>query len=320
MHLLPYVVAYGSVLVFAVAVVARILTFARMPMHLRWELYPVAHEGKRSSYGGSYLEEFEWWTKPRETSLLGEMKVMAAEILFLVALWENNRRLWRSSFPFHFGLYLVIASTLLMVGAGILTALWPSPSLMHRVLSAGAAILGVAGLCLGILGALGLLWKRLTRSELKDYTARADTFNLCFFVVAFGCALLNFIASDRNFSQVSTFVDNLVMFRLGNLPESESGTGLFAVSVVLLSLLLAYIPMTHMSHFIGKYFAYHAVRWNDKPNLPGGKDERTIVDLLNKPVGWAAPHIQEDGEGKTWAEVATNNPHAVEKKSDGSTK
>ena len=28
---------------------------------------------------------------------------------------------------------------------------------------------------------------------------------------------------------------------------------------------LAYIPLTHMSHFVGKYFTYHAVRWDDAP-------------------------------------------------------
>ena len=41
-------------------------------MHVRWELYPVPHEAQKAHYGGSYLEESEWWKKPREVSLLGE--------------------------------------------------------------------------------------------------------------------------------------------------------------------------------------------------------------------------------------------------------
>ena len=44
-----------------------------MPMHVRWELYPVAHEKGRASYGGSYFEEVDWWTKPREVDKLGEV-------------------------------------------------------------------------------------------------------------------------------------------------------------------------------------------------------------------------------------------------------
>jgi hypothetical protein len=59
-----------------------------------------------------------------------------------------------------------------------------------------------------------------------------------------------------------------------------------------------------MSHFVGKYFAYHSVRWNDEPNLKGGKQEGPIVANLMQKVTWAAPHIQSDGE-KNWVEVAT---------------
>ena len=46
---------------------------------------------------------------------------------------------------------------------------------------------------------------------------------------------------------------------------------LLGTSLLLASALVAYIPMTHMAHFIAKYFTYHAVRWDDRPNLPGGK-------------------------------------------------
>jgi len=44
------------------------LRYATMPAHLRWELYPVAHEMGRASYGGSYFEEVDWWTRPRQVS------------------------------------------------------------------------------------------------------------------------------------------------------------------------------------------------------------------------------------------------------------
>jgi hypothetical protein len=62
-----------------------------------------------------------------------------------------------------------------------------------------------------------------------------------------------------------------------------------------------------MSHFIGKYFAYHAIRWNDAPNLRGSPEEKTIQALLSQKVSWAAPHIQGGGT-KTWVDVATEEP------------
>jgi len=68
------VLSYVSVAVFVAAVVCRAAKISRLPIHLRWELYPVAHEKGRASYGGSYLEESDWWTKPRESSLVGELK------------------------------------------------------------------------------------------------------------------------------------------------------------------------------------------------------------------------------------------------------
>jgi len=305
MSILPYIVTYLSLAIFVAAVIARILKWSRMPMHLRWELYPVAHEGGgRAAYGGSYLEESKWWTKPRKVSLLGELKVMVPEITLLVALREYNRKLWTRSFPFHFGLYLVGASTAWMILAGILAALVPSlaPGLA-LVTRTAIPVVGGIGLVLGLIGAVGLFLRRRSR-ELRDYTAPADLFNLVFFVVAFGCALLTFALVDRDFSIVSGFVANLVTFRMAALPGEGLTLALPVLSVILLAALAAYIPLTHMSHFIGKYFAYHAIRWQDDPNLPGGKEERVINELLDQPITWAAPHIQGDGK-KTWLDAAT---------------
>ena len=67
-----------------------------------------------------------------------------------------------------------------------------------------------------------------------------------------------------------------------------------------------------MSHFVGKYFAYHAIRWKDDPNLPGGKEEKVIEDLLHRPISWSAEHIKGDGK-KTWLEAATEEPEVEDK-------
>ncbi len=311
---LPYIAVYLAAGAFVVAVVARVLMWSRMPLHLRWELYPVAHEGSRAHYGGSYLEEVDWWKKPREVSLLGELKVMLPEILFLVALKEHNRKLWLRSFPFHFGIYLCIVSLLAMFGAGVLTALLPAAieGSLGAAIQQVARITAIAGLGLGILGALGLLQRRLSASELREFTAGADLFNLAFFVVAFGTGLLSVILFDPEFSGSMAFFANLVR---GNI-EPTAATGLGAVlptlSVVLLSALVIYIPLTHMSHFVGKFFAYHQIRWADKPNLSGGPEEKAINQNLQRKVSWAAPHIEGKGS-KTWADLATELPSAEQK-------
>lgn len=101
-----YGIAYLAVIIFVSAVLFRIVSYISKPMHVRWELYPVAHEGERASYGGGYLEEVDWWEKEREKSLIGELIYMIKEILFLKAVWENNRTLWYQTYAFHIGIYL----------------------------------------------------------------------------------------------------------------------------------------------------------------------------------------------------------------------
>lgn len=309
MAVLPYLLVYLGVAVFVVAVAARFVMWSKMPMHVRWELYPVAHEGGgRAAYGGSYLEVPQWWTAKREVSLWGELKAMVPEMVFLVALKEHNRRLWTRSFPFHFGLYLVAACTALLVLAGLLGAVAPEllSGAVGRVLGVVIPVTGVAGLVLGLLGALGLLHRRLSTPELRLFSAPADFFNLILFVGVLGVALVTFLWVDRDFALVSAFVANLVTLELVALPAQGAAAVLPALSAVLLAALTAYIPLTHMSHFVGKYFAYHAIRWNDTPNLQGGEQEGTIQGLLGRPVSWAAPHIKGDGR-KSWADVATED-------------
>ena len=309
MAALPYLVVYVGLVVFALAVVARVVMWARMPLHLRWELYPIPHEGGgRARYGGSYFETSDWWNKPRQVSLWGEIAAMVPEIVFLVALREHNRKLWTWSFPFHFGLYLMAACTVLMMIGGVAGALAPAleAGVLGQLFRVVVPVCGGFGLVLGLFGALGLLQRRLGTPELRLFAAPADYLNLVLFVVVLGCALLSFVLVDRTFASASTFVRNLVTFKLEALPGSGLQVLLPALAAVLLAVLTAYIPLTHMSHFVGKYFAYHAIRWSDKPNLAGGSEEKTIQELLSRPLTWAAPHIRGDGK-KSWAEVATED-------------
>ena len=90
---LLHLIVYAAIAVFALVVIIRFFRMQSMPLHLRWELYPVGHEiGDKARYGGSNLEEVDWWTKPIEKSKVNELRAMVPEILFLIALFENNRK------------------------------------------------------------------------------------------------------------------------------------------------------------------------------------------------------------------------------------
>jgi len=300
-------IAYACAAVFVASIAFRALKIARLPLHLRWELYPVAHEKGRAGYGGSYLEESDWWTKPRATSLLGELKVMIPEILLLAGVWEHNRRHWFRTFPFHFGLYVLAGLIGLLLLGGITEAaglsVAPEASLVGMALYHLTYLVGYLGLGLALLGTLALLARRTFDPDYREYTKPADFFNLAFFAVAFVAALLTHALVDPDFQHLRTFFTQLVTFDFASAGTVPWLTGL---EVALGSVLLAYVPLTHMSHFFTKWFMYHDVRWSDEPNLAGGKIERQVAAALNYPVSWSAPHIRGDGK-KTWAEVATSD-------------
>lgn len=304
MSLIP-IVTYASAAVFVIAVVSRFVKYATLPIHLRWELYPVAHEKGRSHYGGSYFEELDWWTKPRESSLIGEVRVMAKEILLLDGVREHNAKHWLRSFPFHFGLYL-LAGLIVLLLAGALASLaglavTADGGLVGRALYHVTYVVGWAGLGLALIGALALFVRRTFNAEYREYTKPSDYFNLLFFVATIGLATGVHAFGDPQFADLRGYFTGLVSLNL-----TFRGSSLLATEIVLASALVAYIPLTHMSHFFTKWFMYHSIRWSDEPSVRGGKIEKKVGEALHYPVSWAAPHIRGDGK-KTWADVATSD-------------
>jgi nitrate reductase gamma subunit len=307
---LPYLIGYLAVAWFAIAIIARFAMWSRLPMHVRWELYPVPHEPtERARYGGSFMEEVDWWKKPRQTSSLGALKATVPEILLLSSVRAHNRRLWARTFPFHLGMYMVAGAvgTAMLAGATIAIAPRLLSGSLGDLARALVLILGVGGLTLGVLGAVTLLVRRLTVPALRLHTVPGDIFNLVFFAITFGCGLLTFLLVDRNADKAMTFAANLASFNLVPLPGTGLEWILPVATVVLSSSLLAYVPVTHMSHCVGKHFAYHAIRWNGDPNLAGGPQEGEISKLLAYRVSWPAEHIRGGGR-KTWADLAMENP------------
>jgi len=305
MSQLAYLVTYLAIAVFLAAVTKRIVGYLRNPLHLRWELYPVAHEGKRAAHGGGYLEDVDWWKKPREVSRIGELKVMIPEILFLKAVWEYKRPLWYVTYPFHLGLYFC-AAFIGLLGAGAVLELL-GLSAQAPLLSAVAAltnVAGPAGFVLAFAGAAGLLYKRVADPELRDYSSFEHYFNLMLFLATLGVAILCWLFADPTFAATRSFVAGLISFRM-----TPVASPLLLMEVLLAALTVAYIPLTHMSHFFMKYFLYHDIRWGDAPNVNAPRTAAQIGTVLNYPVTWSAPHIQGDGK-KTWAEVATFIPAA----------
>ncbi|MBI5325516.1 MAG: respiratory nitrate reductase subunit gamma [Ignavibacteriae bacterium] len=322
MYLL-FIFTYLSVLIFLAVVIYKFVKIASSPVHLRWELYPVPHEKGRASYGGSILEEVDWWTKKREKDHLGELKVMVPEILLLKGVWEHNKELWLGSFPFHFALYLFIGNIALLIVGTLFQITGISPfvfgassnwatfwSIFRIVID---AIIWIASI-LGILGAIRLLFTRIVNRKLVLYSTASHYFNIILIGTIYLTALLWRIADSGMVTNLMGYYLGLITFSKEiaiNLPVQIPKIGYAHVIISLIFII--YLPFTHMTHFFAKYFTYHSVRWEDTPNAPGSKIAERVGEQLNQKVTWAAPHIGADGN-RNWIAIASAAPSKEVKK------
>ncbi|MDR0434929.1 MAG: respiratory nitrate reductase subunit gamma [Gracilibacteraceae bacterium] len=271
--------AYVAAGLFLALSALRAYRLNRLPLHGRMELYPAPAE-KGRKHGGSYLEEPEWWTKPRQVSHMAELAEMGGEIVFIKRLFHGSRSFWLASWPFHFGMYCLFVWTLLLIltaltGAGNVEAL--------RVLT---ALCGFLGFLLGGAGSLILLARRLADKRLRIYTTPQEYLNLILLFAAFltGACLW---FGDGLFSDSA----RLAMRNILTLSYTPPGV-LAAVHLLLVYGLLIYIPIGKMSHYVGKFFAYHRFLWDNAANLKNsGMAAQVDRALKNKPqTVWSAPH------------------------------
>lgn len=307
MDVILMLLTYVSGLVFVVAFASKILKYATMPMHVRWELYPIPHEGK--DYGGSFFEEVDHWKKVRHKDHFSQYRFMVPEILFIRALHEDNRPLWYWSFPFHLGLYLCIGGlALLTIGAALeIIGLSPAASALGSLVQALTQVLAVVGFVVGFIGALGLAYKRLSDTALNEQSAGIDYFNLFWLAAIFGTGFLVWLMDPR-FDVSRTYLVGLLTFK----PAAANMTGLHVINLLLFLGFWVYFPFTHMTHMVSKYFMWDKVKWDDDPNVGDPGVDAKIQTYLGYPVSWSAEHIGSGGT-KSWAEVATSNPWAPPK-------
>jgi len=304
--------SYAALLAFITVVVIKIRKYAMAPMHLRWELYPVAHEVGHKS-GGSYLEEPDWRTKPHRKSHIGELVFMAKEFLFFRGYYRRNRRIWYFVYPFHIAGYLfVVWIVVLLIGALATLAGLPisaeSASLWGQVIYYLTLVVGTTSFTIGTILSISLLIKRSVDKDLKTYTTPIDYFNLSFVLAIFASGLVAWLLSDPTFHIAREYMKSLIIFN--SIPTMSP---VIIAHIMIVCLFLIYMPFTRMTHALAKYFTFHRVRWEDEPNLREGKIEKKLEELLNQPVSWSASHIPS---GKRWTEVAASEITSEEKQGE----
>jgi nitrate reductase gamma subunit len=289
-----HIFAFGAIGVSSLMIAYRTRAMVKLPLHLRWELAPIPHEKGKARYGGSYLEEYEWWTKPRHRSRVSPMMYMAKEILLLRGVWQHNRGLWPLALSLHVGMYLLFGMLLLLPLTAVLSLAESLAHIQHAFLQV-ASLLALAGYLLGGVGAIGLILKRVLDPNLRPFNTISRYANLLFLAAVFVSGGYAWVVSGTSIPAMSLFVKGLI-----TLDPGVAVTFPLAVHIVISLLFVLYLPLTDMIHFVAKFFMFHRIRWDDEPQ--GRRTEREVSVLLAQPVAWSAPHVGADGE-RDWTDI-----------------
>jgi nitrate reductase gamma subunit len=286
--------SFAAAAVSALVIAYRTWALSKLPLHLRWELAPVPHEKGKARYGGSYLEEYEWWSKPWRTSLASQLMYMGKEILWLRGVWQHNRGLWPLAFSLHVGIYLTGGMLLLLLVYALLSLVPSPPHILHAFLRV-ASLFAPAGYLLGGVGATGLVLKRAFDHNLRPFNTVSRYANLLFLAAVFASGAYAWLGLGDSTPALGRFVIGLITFDSGvNVPSP------LAAHIVISLLFILYLPLTDMVHFVAKFFMFHQVRWDDEPQGTGMEKELSL--LLAQPVTWSASHVGADGQ-KDWTDV-----------------
>ena len=299
----PYL--YVCLLTFLIVTAKKIIGFATMPRHLRWDLYPLPPRGA----AGSKYQLVDFHKVKQPVCWMDEFKFMFMEMIFIRKAYQNNPKVWAGSFPMHMGIYLS-AKWLVLLCIGILVEKgWQLPvaagtgngwlSLLYYATVIIGSLAFVSGLC----GAVFLLYLRLTDEGLRDMADFPAYINLGVLISLFGSALWAWLAVDQDFALIRGHLGAVFTFS-ATKPLSAPLTA----EIFCMGLFLAYLPFSRMTHYAAKYFFYHNIMWDDEPMKAGSGLEKDVMTSLGGNLSWSAPHIKQ---GRSWLEqVAPEAPEA----------
>jgi nitrate reductase gamma subunit len=271
---------YGSILFFVIATALRVRRCVNAPIHLNWDLHQ----------GSSIYELTEWWAKTR-TPFGQKLWSILLDVLFLREFYHRNRKFWYPLYVFHMGLYLLIA--------------WHAWLFIRAVIGGAETassigwVWGTGATAMTFVGGAVILWMRVKDKELKVYYPPIHYVKWVFLLLTL---LGGVYAVDLHFK---SSVPALLKYVRDQVTFSDFEHKLHpalapALHVLFASVWLIYLPFSHVFQLFFRY--YHALRWDEVPNVRGSEIERRIKEHLDRPVTWSAPHIPS---GKRWREVAS---------------
>lgn len=290
MNTLLNLLVFFSPIIMIIGIGIKFFKISKMPVNVRWEIYPLpAIKREKCKCVGSYIEEVDWVKKKSEKNFLGEIIEPFKEMFFLHRLKKfNTYGLWPWSMALHWGIWFLFLWFFL-----VFIALF-----MENFNISNFVFVAYLSYLLGILGSLGLIFKRNSNKDLRLYTSGIDYFNLFFLLSIFGTGLLMTIGGNFINENLS-YIEGIITFNL----EISEFSKITIIHFLLFAIFLIYIPFSKFFHGPVKFFTFHKILWNDSYQQKGSSEETKISQQLNYKVRWAGPHILPE---KSWLENAKN--------------
>ncbi|MEG6586645.1 hypothetical protein [Dendrosporobacter sp. 1207_IL3150] len=290
---------YLSLFIFIVFSAIKLRSYITMPRHLRWDLYPVPHQGA----DGSKYQKVDFHKAPAKFSLFYECKEMMGEMILIKKAFVHNLKLWLGSFPLHIGLYisglwlafLVVGALLELYGLKVTAQ---TDNLLPSLVYYATLFTGPIGFSLGFLGSFILLGLRYSDNHLRSMSDFVTYVNLYLMISLFGSATLAWWFVDPTFELIRHHAISLITLNPSIVPHP-----LLAVQLFTFCLFIIYLPFSRMFHVSAKYFFYHKIMWDDEAMKANSKLENSVSNYLNYPVDWSASHV---AKGKSWLEQVKN--------------
>jgi len=277
----------------------KLIKYLRLPLHLRSEVYPVI-PGDQTSKGKSYYEDPDWWTRSRRQNVIGRLWFLFSDYFLLREYFRRDKSYWFFLYPWHIGFITIITFHIFCFFGALASLLgihvsYGSPSVFGNVIYGLTLATGVLSFISGLFGSIGILIRRLTDSDLRNYATPQNYFTYLLLLAVFLSGLYSWYF-DPMFSVYRSFWKGLITFKPIDVEPAT------AFHIVLFGLLLIYLPFTRSLHYITRLFGFLLIRWDDKPNLRGSMLEKKVEEMLNLKTNWNGPHIKPD---LTWKELAS---------------
>lgn len=287
---------YFSYCFIVVAYTVKIVKYLKLPIHLRWELYPVIHEGAYQ-YGGSCFETINWWERSVRRRPVKGFFTLLKGYFTMDEYFKRDFFYWSGLFTWHMGFIFIITFHILcFIGAffmtqGIEVSISSSSSFGKSIFYLTLTI-GLLSFVLGTAGSIMVFINRLINKDLKKYATSINYFMYFFTFSVFLTGIYSWYF-DMHFTEYREFWKGLIQFDFKHVDQPT------VIHIIIFNLFLIFLPFTRSLHYITRFFAYYLIRWDDEPNIRGGEIEKRIVKQLSNKVDWAGPHITK---GRSWRE------------------